>query len=231
MRRHCRTQSLTKVFAVLAPHNYVLCIMLKTLRKTHRIIPTLTLTSLISLSAQAGSYIIETGVGTRGTSATNSTGHTMQNPLLQSERIPFKTSDLTLNNGSLIKFAFTNYLRNIEPYTKVSESAMSVQEWILRNKQILSDQIDNSNWSFKENKVNAQNKKEINHKITFQFNEDTYTIVMIQKAEETPEQVRKNLTYALAFLIKKQGAPQEIGDIELELSKNIFRSYEKKIYN
>jgi len=154
----------------------------------------------------------------------------MQDPLLQSERIPFKTSDLILNNGSLIKFAFTNYLRNIDPYTKVSESAMSVQEWILRNKQILSDQIDNSNWSFKENKVNAQNKKEINHKITFQFNEDTYTIVMIQKAEETPEQVRKNLTYALAFLIKKQGAPQEIGDIELELSKNIFRSYEKKYY-
>jgi hypothetical protein len=205
--------------------------MLKPLRNNPKIFSTLTLTSLISLSAQAGSYIIETGVGTRGTSATNSTGHTMQNPLLQSERIPFKTSDLTLNNGSLIKFAFTNYLHNIDPYTKVSESAMSVQEWILRNKQSLSDQIENSNWSFKESKVNAQNKKELNHKITFQFNDDTYTILMIQKAEETPEQVRKNLTYALAFLIKKQGAPQEIGNIELELSKNIFRSYEKKIYN
>lgn len=204
--------------------------MLKTLRKKQ--ITTLALTSLISLSAQATPYIIETGVGTRGTSAAQNERSFSRNSFLETERIPFKTSDLALNNGSLIKFAFTNYLQKVDPLTKVSESTIDVQEWILQNKQALSDKIESSNWSFKESKTNPQNKKELNHKVTFQFNDDTYTIVMLQKAEETPDQVRRNLTYALAFLIKKQGAPQEIGDIALELSKNIFRatSIEHKIF-
>ena len=205
--------------------------MLKAFGNMHKPFSSLTLTSLISISAQATPYIFKTGVGTRGTAATNSKSNSTQSPFLRSERIPFKTSDLTLNNGSIIKFAFTNYLQNIDPYKEASESLMSVREWILQNKENLTEQIENSNWSFKQGKVTLQNKNELNNRITFQFNGDTYTIVTIQKAEETPEQVRKNLTYALAFLIKKQGAPQSIGDIELELSRNIFRSYENKYIN
>ncbi len=172
-----------------------------------------------SLKTDASPRIRETGVGTRGTGAKSNKADFSQLLIFNEHKIPFSTSKLTFNNGSLIKYGFENIIHEIETSSRAEEPHLSsIQEWILKYKEFLKDKIEESSWELSEEPSQSENPDFLSN-INLVYKNGTYSICIIGKYQESFFQVKRNLFKSIAFFIKTQNAPFSVESIEKELSK------------
>ena len=177
------------------------------------------LAGLFFCQIHAGANIRETGVGTRGTGARSNKADFNQLLIFNENKIPFSTSQLTFNNGYLIKFGFEIIIQEIEISSRAEEPHLSnIQQWILKYKEFLKDKIEESNWELVEADTPSEHSDFLPN-INLVFKNGTYSICIIGKYQESLFQVKRNIFKSMAFFIKTQNAPFSIESIEKELSK------------
>ncbi len=227
MMGHPRTIQQSKVFVATYKLNYQQETMLNTQQKNLGKIGFI-LSGLLSQNIHAKNLFQETGVGTRGTSHIKNKKNFLDFSHFDHDEFPEATAEITLDNGMIIKLAFEAYLESLlknkismEKTQKTDEDTQGVEEWIFNNLNLLHEKVNSSNWSLKEFKLGSKDIKE-ESKLNFQFTNDLYLLSCIQDPEENDFDIKRNIIHALSFLLKNQGTPYSIEEIEKELQKKIF---------